>query len=452
MIATAPQWIVPELRWIAPVWVRRLRNCATDTGTQAKADVTALWRFVGRTDVYSVQKVNGDHRAVYKPLTPEVLEQHLAGETIGAYPADGDATCRVGCLDFDLGPRGTTILREDVEPKAREIHARIAKALESLGLDPQAFVMESSGQRGLHGWMFFDPATPQAAAFHFMRLLGSLTGAGESFPKQAGKTRKGLGNPVKLPLGVHRQSGQRSCLLGPDGTPDTRPLGVILADVPALSPETIMRADYLPLPRVGTERDEKPAGEDWLVGWVLEALRGVKQGDGRGRQRTANRLAGYFLAKGLSPAHIWEIVLLWKAARTDPPLSDDEALRAYANALRDWRRQRTETLPGLEKSKLEFRVSPVGRSCTHGGRSTYEALMVVEWKRGLPSGSWLDVSSREIEDCGGVGRRRVPRVLTRLADQGLIEYKPGRPFKKGQKSRAARMRRLLPLPGVDERA
>lgn len=77
-------------------------------------------------------------------------------------------------------------------------------------------MIEFSGGKGYHFWFLFSRPVPAAAA---RRLLNGLAGAVsgdltafslEVFPKQDRLSGKGLGNLVKLPLGVHRMSGRRS--------------------------------------------------------------------------------------------------------------------------------------------------------------------------------------------------------------------------------------------------
>jgi hypothetical protein len=51
----------------------------------------------------------------------------------------------------------------------------------------------------------------------------------EFFPKQASVKGKGLGNLIKLPLGIHRRTGRRSQLLDDQGAALADPLGELRA-------------------------------------------------------------------------------------------------------------------------------------------------------------------------------------------------------------------------------
>ncbi|HEV8340694.1 MAG TPA: primase C-terminal domain-containing protein [bacterium] len=182
--------------------------------------------------------------------------------------------------------------------------------------------------------------------------------------------------------------------------------------------------------------------QDRAPGWVGRALRGVE--DGR-RNVTCSRLAGYFLAKGLSPDVLEAVLLGWNRLNR-PPLTEDVVRRTVANIVARGRRQRTEALPFTEDSLLEF-LTGWGLSCTHGERSTYLGLVTLEAMRGLPPGATLYVSCRELNARGGVSPPRVGHVLTRLKAKGLIEYEPGR---SGLKGRAATVRRVVYLPPLPE--
>lgn len=195
-----------------------------------------------------------------------------------------------------------------------------------------------------------------------------------------------------------------------------------------------------PLPEWADRQAVSPR-QDREAGWVARALRGVEEGR---RNATCARLAGYLLAKGV-PVDVAEAFLLGWNRLNRPPLPDDGVCRTVASITARGRRQRTEALPFTEASLLEFLTGP-GRRCTHGARSTYQALCAVEWVRGLPPGSPLFVSYRELTAYGGVSPQRAHEVLSRLAKDGLVRFEPaGRAG--GLRGQAATVRRLLPLHG-----
>jgi hypothetical protein len=198
--------------------------------------------FSGREDVHARQwadpaKGIQGYSPVPQPLSPAALRNHLLGNTtLGVYPIRLDGRVRFLALDVDIthraleeavsSPQHAAALRSAVHATGLELR----DALRALGFDP---LLEDSGHRGRHLWIFFDPPLP-AERIHelgsrLLLRLSPLLPLGlslEVFPKQPDRTRgaRGLGNLIKLPLGVHRKSGRRSLLLDDTGSPDPAPL------------------------------------------------------------------------------------------------------------------------------------------------------------------------------------------------------------------------------------
>jgi hypothetical protein len=108
---------------------------------------------------------------------------------------------------------------------------RLLDVLRTLGLPP---LFENSGYKGRHYWVFLQQ--PESA--DVLHLLGKMLLAWQTahvppglhlefFPKQAGRAGKGLGNLIKLPLGIHRRTGHRAMLLDDAGNPLARPLAAL---------------------------------------------------------------------------------------------------------------------------------------------------------------------------------------------------------------------------------
>jgi hypothetical protein len=199
---------------------------------------------------------------------------------------------------------------------------------------------------------------------------------------------------------------------------------------------------YLPVLPEWAATPPTPAVQDRAHSWVVRALKGVE--DGR-RNVTCAKLAGHLIAKGVSAEEAEWWLLGWNRFNR-PPLTEAEVRATVASILARGRRQRTAALPYTEDSLLEF-LTGWGRECTHGERSTYQAVCTLEWERGLPPDATLYVSCRELAACGGVSPQRAGRVLARLAAKGLIEYEPGR---RGLNGKAATVRRVVPLPPLSE--
>ncbi len=220
---------------------------------------------------------------------------------------------------------------------------------------------------------------------------------------------------VVSPPSVHPAGKRYMWLLPPDHQP--------LPPLPAWAYVAVARSAY-----------------DRGIGWAARALCGVEEGR---RTVTSARLAGYLLAKGLPMDVVEEILRSWNH-RNHPPLSEAEVVRTIAGVARLDHRRRAEALPHTQNSLLAFLTSPLSHQCTHGERSTYQAICIIEWLRGRAPGDVIYASYRELHAYGAVSRAHIHLVLTRLAQKGLTEFTPaGRGA--GLFGRAAKIRRV-PCP------
>ena len=202
-----------------------------------------LATFGGREDVYARQWFNpktgqGGYAPVREPLTPRVLRQHFAGDvTLGVYPIRLDGTCLFCAIDLDL-QRSVLADAQRHREVAQRVRQELAEATDvlrqmcaTLGITP---LVEDSGYKGRHFWI------PLSEPLHAGRLVAlgrallsrlqpqvppsfSL----EWFPKASRPGSKGLGNLIKLPLGIHRRTGRRSSLLDDGGQPVARPFELL---------------------------------------------------------------------------------------------------------------------------------------------------------------------------------------------------------------------------------
>lgn len=175
-----------------------------------------LTRYVGNTNAYAVQQLDGGYRPVRAPLTNEVLESHLRGEqTIGTYLMDMDKARSI-VFDDDNGDLA--------------IAQALASTCKRKGLSAG---VEFSGRKGYHVWVLFAEWETAADVRRIAKSVAAEVGfTGEVFPKQ--DAARDLGNLVKLPFGLHRVTGQRSRFVGPE--PSLNAHGTfarVLAEVPA---------------------------------------------------------------------------------------------------------------------------------------------------------------------------------------------------------------------------
>jgi tetratricopeptide (TPR) repeat protein len=197
--------------------------------------------FAGREDVHArqwAQGKQGGYSPVHEPLTPAVVRNHLLGNcTAGVYPIRLDGTCTIFAIDLDIDKssleqaQGRPELARSLRDALRQTAARLLAALRSLGFSP---LFEDSGHKGRHFWVFL--ALPEPA--EVLHRLGTYFLAWQApqlphglhlefFPKQASRKGQGLGNLIKLPLGIHRRTGRRALLLDDAGRPLAKPLAVL---------------------------------------------------------------------------------------------------------------------------------------------------------------------------------------------------------------------------------
>lgn len=223
--------------------------------TDPRASLVAafLARFRGRGDVYARQwfdarRDRGGYWPVREALTPAVALDHLNGRiTIGQYVLHPDET--VGFAVLDLDPTAAEIERSRLDSGERagarygplaQYAIRLTRAGKAAEL---SLFVEETGGAGLHLWLFFEPRIPARDAQALLRELLVRAGpqpvgvALEVFPKQERLTGKGLGNLVKLPLGVHQATLRRSVFL--DDDLEAIPDADALAKIRPCNPEAI---------------------------------------------------------------------------------------------------------------------------------------------------------------------------------------------------------------------
>lgn len=209
-----------------------------DAQTEPEVGPGDLVRFIhlfsGRAGVHARQWRRGQGRGteigwgpVDASLSPGLVEAHLAGDvTLGSYLVRRDDCCTQLVLDIDLtkpaleaawgAPDRARILQGELDQAGQALHQWLTEQ----GLAP---LLVDSGFKGRHLWCFLSQQTPAADV---RRVGQALVDAGprlgpdlnvEVFPKQDRVAPGGLGNLVKLPLGVHLRTDRRCRLLSPDG-------------------------------------------------------------------------------------------------------------------------------------------------------------------------------------------------------------------------------------------
>src|SRR5579875_3840514 len=149
----------------------------------------ASW-FVHVWDYYAVQQADGSYRPSYTRLSLARLADHLLGRyTLGTYVLDAAATCTFAVFDADM--------LDGLE--------RLGGLAAELAAQGVASVLEAS-RRGGHLWVFLQAPTAGRLVRAWL-VPHALAYEVELYPKQESLRAGGIGSLVRLPLGVHRQSG-----------------------------------------------------------------------------------------------------------------------------------------------------------------------------------------------------------------------------------------------------
>ncbi|WP_291321994.1 CRISPR-associated primase-polymerase type A1 [Desulfonatronospira sp.] len=188
-----------------------------------------LHYFQGREDVFARQwvdkaKQTQGYMPVRRPIEAQDILEHIKGHrTYGIYLLRKDSTVKTAVVDMDLKKafRDQRLKSDDRLGIKRErdyVHDRMAElSLQKFGCKP---LCEFSGGKGYHFWFFFDVPVPAALARKLISPLAGILSKDcrffslEVFPKQDQLQGKGLGNLVKLPLGLHRVTGKPSYFMG----------------------------------------------------------------------------------------------------------------------------------------------------------------------------------------------------------------------------------------------
>lgn len=252
-------------------------------------------KFIQRRDVKAFQQDDGAWYPDRTPFTMQDFEAHLAGtRTLGHYMLDPEGNCKLFAFDLDLVKHnrecpGGTCTGCDVtfpnlvpdgqdNPQAtdfpfvgipREMYKADNAALRSLKIQLRCMAeglayrvsqhgipvaIATSGHKGLHVYGFtgcvpaevaksvaigvledfgcFEPFKGQnfwrhKSSYHVLDI--------EVFPKQDNLNGKDLGNLMKLPLGVHRVTKNRSTFLSTSSSYDR---------FITMDPERVLSGDY----------------------------------------------------------------------------------------------------------------------------------------------------------------------------------------------------------------
>jgi len=184
--------------------------------TQAQYEKIYLEYFQGREDYFAIQATNS-YKPVNEKFSENYLEKHLNKfATFGVYVLTKDSKCNFVCIDIDI-PKSEleSIDFKDHQLKFKYLKHSLLKILKvfinELEIDTNSILLEETGGRGYHIWLFFEgPIAGNNAVKLYYIIKNFIEFDFEFFPKQPSLDGKKLGNLIKLPLGIHQKYGSNS--------------------------------------------------------------------------------------------------------------------------------------------------------------------------------------------------------------------------------------------------
>jgi hypothetical protein len=244
-------------------------------------------------------------------FTMNQLRQHLEGLNTYAPYQLSEGKLKWVCIDIDA--------YGDVSDK--EIHAKVIEVVKKTQelLGKNSCLVEHSGSKGYHVWIFFDEPIDVDLGFslghHITHdIMRTHEINVEVYPKQY-TTTKEYGNTVKLPLGLHQKTKQR-CLFVSDNFQPHKDQWMVLQNVRLVSKTWVEEniTPYVVEEKVQENRSQAPhCFRDILAEGCTEGI----------RDEASFKLACYLRDKGL-PKHLAETTLFEWNKLNKPPIDEDQ--------------------------------------------------------------------------------------------------------------------------------
>ena len=166
--------------------------------------------FVMNQKLYAVQMEDGSYKTTYRPIYPAVIAKMLDEKGSLLTYQESDGYVRWVCLDFDVKKEFLCELDIHLHTLVTVVE-QTCNILKSMNID---FLLEHSGNRGIHIWVIFKTEVVKSLAYNFVsyvyKKIGTLPDAIgiDLFPKTGvhNKKSKGIGLGVKIPLSLHKKS------------------------------------------------------------------------------------------------------------------------------------------------------------------------------------------------------------------------------------------------------
>jgi|LGVF01.1.fsa_nt_gb hypothetical protein len=177
-----------------------------------KSDLINL--IVNRKDAFIEQGRDGKYFRVSSEISDTLIENHTNHKiTIGSYFLDNKNMVKCIAFDVDSHPDEDATIEQTIQSdeKAEE---DLVKLTDHLTQNNIPHITEASGSKhSYHIWILLQPIKAKIAKQFGKLILKSAGVKCELFPKQEAVSRKGYGNAIKLPFGLHKKNGNISKIM-----------------------------------------------------------------------------------------------------------------------------------------------------------------------------------------------------------------------------------------------
>ncbi|KVX02247.1 reverse transcriptase domain-containing protein [Shewanella frigidimarina] len=173
--------------------------------------------FVMNQKLYAVQLDDGSYKTTYSPIYPAVIAKMLDNKGSLLTYQESEGYVRWVCLDFDVKKEYLSEVNIHLDTLVTVVE-QASDILKSMNID---FLLEHSGNRGIHIWVVFKTEVIKSVAYNFVSYVYNKIGklpkviGIDLFPKVGvhNKKSKGIGLGVKIPLSLHKKSNCYSYFL-----------------------------------------------------------------------------------------------------------------------------------------------------------------------------------------------------------------------------------------------
>jgi hypothetical protein len=264
-----------------------------------------------RTDVYSVS-TKGGYNPVKSPIEQKDIMGHLKGDrSLGMFFIFPKECNQVMTLALDID--------QDDEPTVN----KICKALLNY-LPEESILVEKTGGRGWHIWIFFNAPLPASAIRIFAKKTINEVRPGfpiEVYPKQDRIKPDKFGNLMRIPLGIHPRTGEKGGRLFDASLSEISitALDPLLPIIPAEKSILMVAARQMVSIRImDDDISTNGNGKDTSLPCISQFMEGVNEGM---RDEAMFRLAAY-LKRSKIPQQAALVTLKTANAKNNPPLEE----------------------------------------------------------------------------------------------------------------------------------